>query len=44
VACKPALENAAFSGFSERPTSAASAGLMPMPPSKAAAVPALAAA
>ena len=35
VACRPALENAAFSGFSERPTSAASAGLTPRPPNSA---------
>ena len=41
LACRPALENAAFSGFSERPetaaASAAKAGLMPMPPKTAAA-------
>ena len=42
VACRPALENAAFSGFSERAT-AASAGLMPNPPSRAVAAPATAA-
>lgn len=44
VACRPALENAAFSGFSERPTSAAIAGSMRNPPSKADAAPAVAAA
>ena len=44
VACRPALENAAFSGFSERPTSAASAGLTPKPPNRAVAAPAVAAA
>jgi hypothetical protein len=38
------LENAAFSGFSERPISAASAGLAPNPPNKADAAPAVAAA
>jgi hypothetical protein len=38
------LENAAFSGFSERPTSAANAGLTLRPPNIAAAVPAVAAA
>ena len=41
VACRPAFENAAFSGFSERPISAAMAaeiiGSMPNPPSSAAA-------
>jgi hypothetical protein len=37
------LENAAFNGFSERPTSAASAGLTPNPPSRAVAAPAVAA-
>ena len=42
VACRPALENAAFSGFSER-AAAASAGLMPNPPSRAVAAPATAA-
>ena len=44
VACRPALEKAAFSGFSERADSAASAGLMPSPPSRAVAAPAVAAA
>ena len=41
VACRPALENAAFSGFSDRPISAAMAaeiiGSMPNPPNSAAA-------
>src|SRR3954470_16466398 len=40
VACKPALENAAFSGFSDREVSlamsAAKAGLKPRPPNNAA--------
>src|ERR1043166_689672 len=45
VACRPALENAAFNGFSDRPTaSAASAGFMPMLPRIAVAAPAVAAA
>ncbi len=48
VACSPALEKAAFSGFSERPAtlaaSAAITGSMPKPPSSAAAAPAVAAA
>src|SRR3954467_8381524 len=48
VACKPALENAAFSGFSEREVSlamsAANAGLKPRPPNSAADAPADAAA
>ena len=41
VACRPALEKAAFSGFSERPaaTPAAMAGLMPRTPSVATAPP-----
>src|SRR5262249_50399166 len=43
VACSPAFENAAFSGFSERPISAAAAALMrgssPKPPSTAPAAP-----
>src|SRR5258707_1100511 len=43
VACRPALEKAAFNGFSERPISAASAGLTPNPPNKAVAAPAVAA-
>src|SRR6185312_4515072 len=43
VACRPALEKAALSGFSDRPSSAASAVvLMPIPPSKAPAAPAVA--
>src|SRR6185295_14860228 len=46
VACSPALENAAFRGFSERPAtlaaSAANTGSMPNPPSSAAAAPAVA--
>src|SRR6476620_801500 len=42
VACRPALENAAFNGFSERAT-AACAGLMPNPPSRAVDAPAAAA-
>ena len=41
VACRPALENAAFKGFSDRPISCAIAaetkGSMPNPPSSAAA-------
>src|SRR3954467_14870248 len=48
VACKPALENAAFNGFSEREVSlaisAANAGLKPRPPKSAADAPADAAA
>src|SRR3954447_23428276 len=44
VACRPAFENAALSGFSERPISAASAGVMPKPASSAAAEPAAVAA
>src|SRR3954469_22248404 len=48
VACKPALENAALSGFSDRDVSlaisAASAGLKPSPPNSAADAPADAAA
>src|SRR5258708_16643829 len=44
VACRPALENAAFNGFSERPISAASAGLTLNPPNSALAAPAVAAA
>src|ERR1700677_3591685 len=43
VACRPALENAAFSGFADMPASLAIAadisGLKPMPPSTAAAPP-----
>jgi hypothetical protein len=44
VACKPALEKAAFKGFSDRPTLAASAGLKAAPPMSAVAAPAEAAA
>src|SRR5580704_1272428 len=44
VACSPALEKAAFNGFSDRPaasaTSAAKAELKPKPPNMAAAAPA----
>src|SRR3954452_10111609 len=43
VACSPALENAAFNGFSERAAAASAAGLAAMPPKRAVAAPATAA-